>query len=42
VRTIDTGAQPIAYAGASVSAETLKEVRAKLAVLRGCSCPVGY
>jgi len=38
VRSIDTGARPIAYAGAAVPAETLKEVRAKLAVLLGFSC----
>jgi mRNA interferase MazF len=40
MRSIDTGARPIAYAGASVLAETLEEVRAKLAVLLGCSCSV--
>jgi len=35
VRSIDTTARPIAYAGAAVSAEVLEEVRAKLAALLG-------
>lgn len=35
VRSIDTDARPVAYAGASVPMEVLREVRAKLAVLIG-------
>ena len=35
VRSIDVAARPIATAGASVSPETLMEVRSKLAVLLG-------
>jgi mRNA interferase MazF len=35
VRSIDTLARPISYAGAAVPAETLHEVRMKLAALIG-------
>jgi mRNA interferase MazF len=35
VRSIDTLARPIGYAGAAVPAATLDEVRAKLAALIG-------
>ena len=35
VRSIDTLARPISYAGAAVPAETLNEVRMKLAALIG-------
>ena len=35
VRSIDTMARPISYAGASVPAEILHEVRMKLAALIG-------
>jgi mRNA interferase MazF len=35
VRSIDTMARPISFAGAAVPAETLEEVRSKLAALLG-------
>ncbi|TMJ41987.1 MAG: mRNA-degrading endonuclease, partial [Alphaproteobacteria bacterium] len=35
VRSIDTRARPISYAGGAVPAETLHEVRSKLAALIG-------
>jgi mRNA interferase MazF len=35
VRSIDTVARPISYAGAAVPAATLEDVRSKLAVLIG-------